>query len=74
MDNHQNSLRYERLYYVWSHRMEKRFLKLIAVLCLLLILYQLLLQIPYLRNKMTIIDHMEGTPIQTQISTWQQNN
>ena len=74
MDNRRNSLRYERLYYVWSQRMEKRFLKLIAVLCLVLIIYQLLLQIPYLRNKMTIIDHMEGTPIQNQFSTRQQNH
>ncbi|MFS0871316.1 hypothetical protein [Paenibacillus xylanilyticus] len=68
--NHRHlSRRYERLYYVLSRRMEKRVLKLISVLVLLLVVYQIMLQVPYFKKNVTLIDRMEGTPIQQKSST-----
>ncbi|MGF9699125.1 MULTISPECIES: hypothetical protein [Paenibacillus] len=68
--NHRHlSRRYDRLYYVLSVRMERKLLKLISVLILLLVVYQILLQVPYFKKNVTYIDRMEGTPIQPESST-----
>ncbi|MDK8194313.1 hypothetical protein QP794_29975 [Paenibacillus sp. UMB7766-LJ446] len=60
------SRRYERLYYVLSKRMERRALKLITALLILLVIYQLILLVPDIKKNMTSIDRLEGTPIQMQ--------
>ncbi|WP_145148832.1 hypothetical protein [Paenibacillus xylanexedens] len=65
--NHRHATRrYERLYYVFSKRMERRVMILITSLLILLVVYQLLLLIPGLKKNMTTIDRLEGTPIQVQ--------
>ncbi|MFK0523213.1 hypothetical protein ACINKY_13475 [Paenibacillus illinoisensis] len=69
MNHRRISRRYERLYYVFSKRMERRLFQLIAVLFLLLVVYQLLLQVPYFKQNVTRIDRMEGTPIHMELST-----
>ncbi|WFR60424.1 hypothetical protein P9222_17610 [Paenibacillus amylolyticus] len=58
--------RYERLYYVFSRRMERRVTILITALLILLVVYQLLLLVPGFKKNMTTIDRMEGTTIQLQ--------
>ncbi|WP_440109876.1 hypothetical protein [Paenibacillus sp. QZ-Y1] len=67
MNHRHASRRYERLYVVFSRRMESRALILITVLLILLVIYQLLLLVPSLKKNMTSIDRMEGTPIQMQM-------
>lgn len=69
MNHRRISRRYERLYYVFSKRMERRLFQLIVVLFLLLVIYQLLLQVPYFKRNVTLIDRMEGTPIHMELST-----
>ncbi|WP_458460982.1 hypothetical protein [Paenibacillus sp.] len=65
--NHRHvTRRYERLYYVFSKRMERRVLILITALLILLVVYQLLLLVPGFKKNMTTIDRLEGTPIQVQ--------
>ncbi|PIH57162.1 hypothetical protein CS562_23820 [Paenibacillus sp. LK1] len=66
VNNRHASRRYERLYYVLSKRMERRALKLITALLILLVFYQLLLLVPNMKKNMTSIDRLEGTPIQMQ--------
>ncbi|NEU61964.1 hypothetical protein [Paenibacillus sp. ALJ109b] len=66
MNNRHASRRYERLYIVLSKRMERRALKLITTLLILLVIYQLLLLVPDMKKNMTSIDRLEGTPIQIQ--------
>ncbi|MFC9709969.1 hypothetical protein ACFTRD_17655 [Paenibacillus sp. NPDC056933] len=67
MNNRHASRRYKRLYYVLSMRMERKVMKLIVFLLILLVVYQLLLQVPDLKKNMTTIDRLEGTPIQMQM-------
>ncbi|NMI07019.1 hypothetical protein HF638_23810 [Paenibacillus sp. SZ31] len=65
--NHRHATRrYERLYYVFSRRMERRVMILITALLILLVVYQLLLLVPGFKKNMTTIDRLEGTPIQVQ--------
>ncbi|WP_340013582.1 hypothetical protein [Paenibacillus sp. FSL K6-1318] len=65
--NHRHATRrYERLYYVFSRRMERRVMILITSLLILLVVYQLLLLVPGFKKNMTTIDRLEGTPIQVQ--------
>jgi|GEM_PF-1560551 len=65
--NHRHATRrYERLYYVFSRRMETRVMILITALLILLVVYQLLLLVPGFKKNMTTIDRLEGTPIQVQ--------
>ncbi|MBT2283822.1 hypothetical protein J7E78_09755 [Paenibacillus polymyxa] len=58
--------RYERLYYVFSRRMERKVTILITALIILLVVYQLLLLVPGFKKNLTTIDRLEGTPIQVQ--------
>ncbi|MGC5773316.1 hypothetical protein [Paenibacillus pabuli] len=74
MNNRHASRRYKRLYYVLSMRMERRVMKLIVLLLILLVGYQLLLQVPDLKKNMTTIDHLEGTPIQVQMVNDQEHH
>ncbi|MBU5352431.1 hypothetical protein ACN9MH_18500 [Paenibacillus silvae] len=60
------SRRFERLYILFSKRMERRVLRLVAFLLLLALLCQLLLLVPGLKKIMTSIDRLEGTPIHLQ--------
>jgi len=46
--------------------MERRVLRLITALLILLVIYQLLLLVPDMKKNMTSIDRLEGTPIQMQ--------
>jgi len=65
--NHRHATRrYERLYYVFSRRMERRVTILITALLILLVVYQLLLLVPGFKKNLTTIDRLEGTPIQLQ--------
>ncbi|WP_433744829.1 hypothetical protein [Paenibacillus amylolyticus] len=65
--NHRHAARrYERLYYVFSRRMERRVTILITSLLILLLVYQLLLLVPGFKKNLTTIDRLEGTPIQVQ--------
>lgn len=65
--NHRHATRrYERLYYVFSRRMERRVTILITALLILLVVYQLLLLVPGFKKNLTTIDRLEGTPIQVQ--------
>lgn len=65
--NHRHATRrYERLYYVFSRRMERKVTTLITVLLILLVVYQLLLLVPGLKKNLTTIDRLEGTPIEVQ--------
>ncbi|WP_339235248.1 hypothetical protein MKX40_19525 [Paenibacillus sp. FSL R5-0517] len=59
--------RYERLYYVFSRRMERRVTILITGLLILLVVYQLLLLVPGFKKNLTTIDRLEGTPVQLQM-------
>ncbi|MEK4665152.1 hypothetical protein MHH93_24980 [Priestia sp. FSL H7-0729] len=63
--NHRHATRrYERLYYVFSRRMERMVTMLITALLILLVVYQLLLLVPGFKKNLTTIDRLEGTPIQ----------
>ncbi|MNW63792.1 hypothetical protein MKY85_19180 [Paenibacillus sp. FSL R5-0749] len=65
--NHRHATRrYERLYYVFSRRMERRVTILITGLLILLVVYQLLLLVPGFKKNLTTIDRLEGTPVQLQ--------
>ncbi|MCP1185387.1 hypothetical protein [Paenibacillus sp. 1781tsa1] len=65
--NHRHATRrYERLYYVFSRRMERRVTILITALLILLVVYQLLLLVPGFKKNLTTVDRLEGTPIQLQ--------
>ncbi|WP_339307300.1 hypothetical protein [Paenibacillus sp. FSL R5-0519] len=65
--NHRHATRrYERLYYVFSRRMERRVMILITGLLILLVVYQLLLLVPGFKKNLTTIDRLEGTPVQLQ--------
>lgn len=66
MDHRHATRRYERLYYVFSRRMERRVTILITALLILLVVYQLLLLVPGFKKNLTTIDRLEGTPIQLQ--------
>ncbi|MGO4731642.1 hypothetical protein [Paenibacillus sp. 2KB_22] len=66
MDHRHATRRYERLYYVFSRRMERRVTILITALLILLVVYQLLLLVPDFKKNLTTIDRLEGTPIQLQ--------
>ncbi|MGN7413676.1 hypothetical protein [Paenibacillus sp. SAF-068] len=66
MNHRHASRRYERLYYVFSRRMERRVMILIAALLILLVVYQLMLLVPGFKKNLTTIDRLEGTPIQVQ--------
>ncbi|MCK6077245.1 hypothetical protein [Paenibacillus silvae] len=57
--------RFERLYILFSKRMERKVL-LVAFLLLLALLSQLLLLVPGLKKIMTSIDRLEGTQIHWQ--------
>ncbi|PZT54550.1 hypothetical protein [Paenibacillus silvae] len=58
--------RFERLYILFSKRMERKVLRLVAFLLLLALLSQILLLVPGLKKIMTSIDRLEGTPIHWQ--------
>ncbi|MBY0115999.1 hypothetical protein [Paenibacillus xylanexedens] len=65
--NHRHATRrYERLYYVFSRRMERKVAILIIALLILLVVYQLLLLVPDFKKNLTTIDRLEGTPIEMQ--------
>ncbi|WP_413408025.1 hypothetical protein [Paenibacillus amylolyticus] len=65
--NHRHATRrYDRLYYVFSRRMERKVTILITALIILLVVYQLLLLVPGFKKYMTTIDRLEGTPIHVQ--------
>ncbi|WP_458123105.1 hypothetical protein [Paenibacillus sp. Z3-2] len=66
MSHRHANRRYERLYYVFSRRMERRVMIMITILLILLMVYQLLLLVPGFKKIMTTIDRLEGTPIRVQ--------
>jgi hypothetical protein len=66
MSHRHATRRYERLYYVFSRRMERRVMIMITTLLILLVVYQLLLLVPGFKKNMTTIDRLEGTPIRVQ--------
>ncbi|PQP82052.1 hypothetical protein C0Q44_20575 [Paenibacillus sp. PCH8] len=67
MNQRHANRRYERLYYVFSKRMERRGMILIISLLILLTVYQVLLLIPGFKKNITTIDRLEGTPIHVQM-------
>ncbi|WP_339273271.1 hypothetical protein MKY59_19530 [Paenibacillus sp. FSL W8-0426] len=66
MERDHTSHRRVRLYCELSDRMEKGALKLIGILVVLLVAYQLLMQVPWLNKYLTPIGRMEGTPVRMQ--------
>jgi hypothetical protein len=53
---------YERLFIEWCNRVEKVLLRAIGAALALLLVMQLLLQSPWIRERLTRVDRLEGVP------------
>ncbi|WP_181592956.1 hypothetical protein [Paenibacillus sp. YN15] len=57
---------YEELFKTFSAAVERRLLHIAAVLAVLLVVAQLLLQIPAVRHALLRVERLEGTPFPVQ--------
>jgi hypothetical protein len=61
-DDHESENTYEQLFIALSAKVEKVLIRLLLVFLLLLLLSQALLQNPFLRERLTRVELLEGKP------------